>query len=241
VRYERRRDEPLLDVRFFGSAPFTAATMLAVFGFAALGGFVFLNTLYLQEVRGFSPLHAGLFMIPVAAMILIFGPLSGRVVGSRGARWPLVFAGIGIGAGGIMLTTITDTTPTGWLIACYLVFGVGFGLLNAPITNSAVSGMPRAQAGVAAAIASTSRQIGQSLGVAVIGSALSSALHGNLRGRFTGASHVGYGVIGGCGVAIVVIGLVSTNAWAKRTAVETARRLDPDAAVVRSVVTSAAT
>ena len=78
-----------------------------------------------------------------------------------------------------MLTRLaTHARPSVWLIASYVLFGLGFGLVNAPITNTAVSGMPRAQAGVAAAVASTSRQVGQSLGVAVVGSAVVSAMVG---------------------------------------------------------------
>ena len=69
-----------------------------------------------------------------------------------------------------MLVGLSATTPFSWLFTAYVVFGIGFGFVNAPITNAAVSGMPRAQAGVAAAIASTSRQVGQTLGVAVVGS-----------------------------------------------------------------------
>jgi EmrB/QacA subfamily drug resistance transporter len=229
INYERRRQEPLLDMRFFRSVPFASATLIAVCGFAALGGFIFLNTLYLQDVRGYSALHAGLYMIPLAAMILVCGPISGRVVGSFGARWPLTVSGVCIAISGFILTGLSDTTPTRTLIVTFVLFGTGFGLLNPPITNTAVSGMPRTQAGVAAAIASTSRQVGQSLGVAVVGSALSSVVHGDLQHRFTGASHAGYGVVSGCGVAVLVLGLISTNSWARRTATETARRLDPDA------------
>ena len=75
-----------------------------------------------------------------------------------------------------MLVGLSATTPVTWLFTAYVVFGIGFGFVNAPITNAAVSGMPRAQAGVAAAIASTSRQIGQTLGVAVVGSLVSASL-----------------------------------------------------------------
>ena len=75
-----------------------------------------------------------------------------------------------------MLVGLSATTPFTWLFTAYVIFGIGFGFVNAPITNAAVSGMPRAQAGVAAAIASTSRQIGQTLGVAVVGSLVSTPL-----------------------------------------------------------------
>ena len=75
-----------------------------------------------------------------------------------------------------MLSQIGATTSFTWLFAAYVVFGIGFGFVNAPITNAAVSGMPRAQAGVASAIASTSRQVGATLGVAVVGALLASSL-----------------------------------------------------------------
>ena len=87
--YESRRFEPLVDPRFFRSIPFSSATVIAVCAFAALSGSLFMNTLYLQNVRGFSPLHAGLATVPLAAMALIFAPLSGVMVGppGPGCRW----------------------------------------------------------------------------------------------------------------------------------------------------------
>jgi EmrB/QacA subfamily drug resistance transporter len=227
VRYEPQRSEPLLDLRFFRSAPFSGATVLAVCAFAALGGFLFLNTLYLQDVRGYSALHAGLYTLPMAAMTVLFAPLSGRLVATRGPRPPLVAAGIATTAGGIMLTRLTGDTSFGYLIASYVVFGIGAGLVNPPITNTAVSGMPVSQAGVAAGIASTSRQVGSALGVAVAGSAVLSALHGPLRLGFADASRVGWWIITGCGVAILVVGLATTGRWARGTAERTAALLMP--------------
>jgi EmrB/QacA subfamily drug resistance transporter len=218
VGYEPRRDEPLLDLRFFRSAPFSGATVMAVCAFAALGAFLFLNTLYLQDVRGFSALHAGLYTLPVAAMTVLLAPLSGRIVAARGPRLPLIAAGIATTAGGIMLTRLARDTSSGYLLLSYLVFGTGGGLVNPPITNTAVSGMPRSQAGVAAGIASTSRQVGSALGVAVGGSAVLSALHGSLRLGFIDASRVGWWIITGCGVAILLAGLATSGRWARSTA-----------------------
>jgi len=227
VAYEPRRDEPLVDLRFFRSAPFSGATVLAVCAFAALAGFLFLNTLYLQDVRGLSALHAGLYTLPMAAMTVLLAPLSGRIVAVRGPRLPLVAAGIATAAGGIMLTRLTGDTSSGYLIVSYVVFGIGAGLVNPPITNTAVSGMPVSQAGVAAGIASTSRQVGSALGVAVAGSAVLSALHGPLRLGFVDASRVGWWIITACGVAIGVVGLVTTGRWARGTAERTAASLMP--------------
>src|SRR4051812_32646498 len=164
--YELRRIDPLIDPRFFASRPFTAATVIAVAAFTAFGGFLFLNTLYLQEVRGLSPLHAGLCTLPLAAMTVLASPIAGRVVGARGVRGPLVVGGLGLGAGSLMLVTLSADTPLPWLLAAYALFGLGFGAVNTPITNVAVSGMPPSQAGVAAAVATTSRQVGLTLGVA---------------------------------------------------------------------------
>ena len=215
---ERRRREPLLDMRFFRSAPFSGATMIAVSAFAALGGFLLLNTIYLQDVRGLSALHAGLYMLPMAAMTVIWAPLSGRFVGARGPRVPLIVAGIGIAVGAITLTTLSAHTSSLSLVISYLIFGIGSGVVNAPITNTAMSGMPRSQAGTAAAVASTSRQVGSTLGVAVIGSAVVSAMTGPLRTGFAPASHVGYWILAGCGVAVLALGLLTTGTWARRTA-----------------------
>jgi len=228
VAYESRREEPLIDVRFFRSAPFSGAVAIAICAFAALGGFLLVNTLYLQDVRGYSPLVAGVYTLPMAAMTAIFSPLSGRLVATRGTRLPLVLAGAGITAAGLLLAQLTTDTATAVLIASYLLFGIGFGLVNAPVTNSTVSGMPRAQAGVAAGVASTSRQVGSSLGVAVIGSATISALHGTFRLHFADASHAGWWIVVGCGVAVLALGLLVSGQWSAGTARRTAERLGHD-------------
>ena len=81
VYFEIRHPEPLIDLRFFRSPPFSGAAIVSICAFVSLGGFLFLNTLYLQDVRGYSPLHAGVALLPMAALMMIFSPLSGRMVG----------------------------------------------------------------------------------------------------------------------------------------------------------------
>ncbi|MED7923836.1 MFS transporter [Nonomuraea sp. LP-02] len=228
VPYELRRREPLINPRFFRSAPFAGATLIAVCGFAALGGFLFLNTLYLQESLGYSALHAGLLTLPLAALTAVSSPVSGRLVGTAGPRVPLVVAGVGLTASMLMMTGLTAHTPLWQLLTAYVLFGLGFGMLNAPITNTAVSGMPVAQAGVAAAVASTSRQIGQTLGVAVIGALVTSAVRGPLPTGFPQASHIGWWVGAGCGAAILLLGVLTTGRRAERSAARTAERLIQD-------------
>ncbi|MBT2470618.1 MFS transporter, partial [Streptomyces sp. ISL-66] len=176
--YERRRAEPLIDPRFFRSAPFGGATVIAVSAFAALSGFLFLNTLYLQEARDLDALDAGLYMLPMAALTGLCAPLSGRLVGSRGPRLPLAVAGVAMSASGLLFAAFSAESSTPVLFCGYVLFGLGFGMVNAPITDTAVAGMPRAQAGVASAVASTSRQTGGTLGVAVVGAVLAAGLAG---------------------------------------------------------------
>ena len=225
---EHRALEPLIDLRFFRSLPFSSAAVIAIAAFAALGGFLFLNTLYLQDVRGLSPLAAGIDTLPLAAMTMLLAPVSGRIVGRRGGRIPLVIAGAALAVSCLMLVGLSAVTPFSWLFTAYVVFGIGFGFVNAPITNTAVSGMPRAQAGVAAAIASTSRQVGQTLGVAVVGSLVTASLQAGNHLDFAVASRAGWWVLAGCGAAVLLSGLVATTPWARETARRTAESINPE-------------
>jgi EmrB/QacA subfamily drug resistance transporter len=226
--YEPRRADPLIELRFFRSAPFSGATLIAISAFAGFSGFLLVNTLYLQDVRGYSALQAGLCTLPMAAAALVCSPLSGRVLSRRGPRIPLFIAGSCMAAGALVLTQLTATTPLALLLASYAVFGVGFGWVNPPITYTAVSGMPNNQAGVAAAVASTSRQVGQALGVAVIGSILGAAVGSRLDVHLAAASHPAWWLIAGCGVSVLVLGAASTGRWAQRTARQCAETLEDD-------------
>ncbi|HWG13808.1 MAG TPA: MFS transporter [Streptosporangiaceae bacterium] len=225
--YESRREEPLLNPRFFRSAPFSGATATAVTAMAALAGFLFLNTLYLQDVRSYRPLLAGLCLLPMALALAVCATISGRIVASRGTRIPMVASGVLVIAGGVLMTRLTDLTSLPYLFLAYVIFGAGLGLVNAAITNSAVSGMPREQAGVAAGVASASRQIGNSLGVAVMGSVLSGNLRGGLATGFVAASRPGWWIVAVLGAIGLVLALVTTGAWAQRTAARTASLLSP--------------
>ncbi|MCX5100586.1 MFS transporter [Streptomyces sp. NBC_00053] len=244
--YEPRRAEPLIDLRFFRSAPFSGATVIAVSAFAALSGFLFLNTLYLQNVRGLSALHAGLYMLPMAALTFVCAPLSGRLVGNRGPRLSLLVAGVAMTACGLLFAAFDAETDNVLLFTGYVLFGLGFGMVNAPITNTAVSGMPRSQAGVAAAVASTSRQIGGTLGVAVIGAVLAAGVAGTGSPRgaayaeaFVDASKPAWWILAGCGLCVLLVGALTSGRWARETALRTARRLERPADVPAGDQTSA--
>lgn len=217
--YEPRRTDPLIELRLFGSAPLSGAVLIAISVYASLGGFLFLSTLYLQNVRGLDALHAGLWMLALAAPTTLCAPLSGRLVGNRGPRLPLLIAGCAMTASSMLFVAVDADTPNAVLFFGYVLFGIGFGFVNAPITSTAVSGMPAAQAGLAAALASTSRQLGQALGVAVIGAVLTSgATASSYRTAFVTAARPGWWILVACGATVLILGALTTGRWGRRTA-----------------------
>jgi EmrB/QacA subfamily drug resistance transporter len=226
VAWELRHEEPLLDPRFFRSLPFAAATLVAVLAFASFSGFLFLNSLYLQEARGLTASQAGLATLPIALALMVCSPLSGRLVGAGRARLSLVVAGGAMATGALLLTALSPETPLAYLLAAYGIFGVGLGMVNAPITNTAVSGMPRSRAGTASAVATTSRQVGASLGVALAGSLAGTGIESGHQPGFAAATHVFFWVSAGLGTAIVALGIASTGGRARASASRVAFLLD---------------
>jgi EmrB/QacA subfamily drug resistance transporter len=210
--YEPRRKDPLVDLRFFHSIPFSSATVLALCAFASFAGFLFLNSLYLEETRGFSAFHTGLCTLPLAVMMMVSAPLSGRLVGRHGTLPSLLAAGAAFLLSTFMLTRLSAGTPLALLLLAYALFGLGLGMVNPAITNSAVAGMPLSQAGVAAAIASTGRQVGAALGVAVAGTVVAASHAKGL--NFTQATHPIWWIMTGCGALVLVLGWASNTPWA---------------------------
>jgi MFS family permease len=160
-------------------------------------------------------------------MMALGAVVSSRILARRGARLPMLAAGLGLAAGGVLLSRLTASSSLAPLAFAFAVFGIGGGLVNAPITYTAVSGMPVSQAGVASGIASTSRQIGQCLGIAVAGSILAGNLAGRpLRAGFVPASHADWLLLAAMGGVVFVLALVTTSQWALRTAARTAAAFD---------------
>ena len=120
VGYERRRVEPLIDPRFFRSIPFSGATVTAVCAFGGFAGFLFLNTLYLQDVRGYSALVAGLCTLPLAAVTLVAAPLSGTPGGHSRTAHPAADRGLSAWrSGAVMLVRLSADTSIWWVLASY--------------------------------------------------------------------------------------------------------------------------
>ncbi|WP_330299879.1 MFS transporter [Streptomyces sp. NBC_00503] len=201
VRVESRRSEPLMDPRLFRTPAFRSAFLGAVAVFVALNLTLLLNTLYLQHTRGWTPLAAGTATLPMAVGAVFCAPLSGRMTGRGGPRLPLLLAGGFMTAGGLCLVRLDADTGVPLLLLAYLLIGTGFGFANAPITNTAVSGLPPARAAVAGAITSTARQFGAAIGIAVAGGLVAGADPAAL----ARASRPGWILVTACGLFLFLV------------------------------------
>jgi EmrB/QacA subfamily drug resistance transporter len=214
--WEWRRKEPLIELRHFRSRSFTAAVLIAVCAFADLGGFLFLTTIYLQDVRGSSVIHAGLHMLPTAAAMAVCPSLAAWVTAKTGsARLPLLLGGVALMLSTELMSRLTGSTADAHLLMTFGLFGVGMGMINSQISVAAVAGMPPAQAGLASGIASASRQVGQALGVAVSGSLLTAKAHGLTHKAFTLASSPAWHLLFWCAAVVVFSGFLTTRARAR--------------------------
>jgi MFS transporter, DHA2 family, methylenomycin A resistance protein len=170
VAWERRHESPLIDVSLFTRVPFTVANLagLTVF-FAFVGGIVYLSA-YFQQVQGRSALGAGLAVLPIGVGFFVGAPLSGRIVGLVGPRFPMVFGLTLCGAamlGLLRLAVASSIAATWWDL---FAVGLGGGLSLTPMTATAMAAVRSERAGMASAIHNSMRQFGQALGVAVLGS-----------------------------------------------------------------------
>jgi EmrB/QacA subfamily drug resistance transporter len=198
---ERHRREPLMDLGLFWRPAFTTAVLGAVAVFVALNLSLLLNTLYLQHARGWTPLMAGIATLPMALGATVCAPLSGNLVSRHGPRRPVFLAGTFIAAGGLTLVNLGQDTNIMLLLLAYLLIGIGFGFANAPITNTAVSGLPPARSGVAGAITSTARQVGSAIGIAIAGGLVTGVTPDSL----ARASRPGWLIVTACGLFLFAV------------------------------------
>ena len=217
LRYESGHADPFIDLRFFRSIPFASAAVVALLVYTVWGAFLFMMSIYLQGWRGYSAVHAGLLLLPVGVAVLVFSPLSGRLVGRVGTRPSLLTAGLMIAAMSTMLAFLTPTTPLWALVVIFVAFGITFGMVIVPINYAAVNGMPQNRAGAAAGITSTSKQVGISLGVAFSGVLAGGALSPPV-GSFTTSADPLWLFTFALGLAITVLAIVSTSPRAQRSA-----------------------
>jgi EmrB/QacA subfamily drug resistance transporter len=178
--WEGRVEHPMLDLRLFRNRRFSAASATISLMFFALFGFVFLSTQYLQFVLGYTPFDAGLRTLPFAAAMMVVAPFSAKLVEHFGTK-RVVVAGLVIFATGLILaSTITAASGYTRLGVAMLLLGAGLGLSSAPATDSIMGSVPARRAGIGSAVNDTAREVGGSLGVAIIGSIVASIYRSHL-------------------------------------------------------------
>jgi EmrB/QacA subfamily drug resistance transporter len=175
VIWELRSDHPMLNVRFFENPRFTAANISVTLVFFALFGSLFFLTQYLQFVLGYTALQAGLRVAPIAVVLIVVAPITGRLVQPLGNKVLVVAGMLAAGFGLWFLSTVSLTSGYPKVLASLAILGTGMGLAITPATESIIGSLPREKAGVGSAMNDTTRQIGGALGVAILGSVFSSA------------------------------------------------------------------
>jgi EmrB/QacA subfamily drug resistance transporter len=174
VLRQRRIREPLLDVGLFRNPRFSAASSTVMVLFFALFGFLFLATQYLQFVLGYSPLAAGVRVLPYAGAMIVFASVSAKLVSMFGTK-RVATAGMLLFAVGLAVAaTVAVDSGYGRLAVAFVLMGAGMGLAGAPATESIMNSLPPARANIGSAVNDTTRELGGALGVAVVGSIMSS-------------------------------------------------------------------
>jgi MFS transporter, DHA2 family, multidrug resistance protein len=174
ILWERRTRFPMLDVSFFRNPRFSAASGAIMLTFFAMFGSLFLLTQFLQSILGYTPLEAGIRLLPMAGVMIVLSPLSAKVVERIGSKI-VVASGLSIAAIGlIMASRLTAGASYPEVLASLVVLAAGMALVMPPATESIMGSLPPAKAGVGSAVNDTTRQVGGALGVAVLGSVMSS-------------------------------------------------------------------
>ncbi|MEV5598473.1 MFS transporter [Streptomyces sp. NPDC052496] len=182
VLYEKRIDHPSIDVNLFRKPAFSAAVGAIALVFFALMGVTFFVVFYIQSVRGFTPLQAGLLILPLAAAQMIFAPRARHVVDRFGSR-AVCTVGMLLVAATMSGFLLLDTTTPVWVLeVLFFVQGTGMAHIMPPVTVSIMQALPREKAGSGSALNNTFRQVGGTLGVAVLGSLLSTVYRDGIEG-----------------------------------------------------------
>jgi EmrB/QacA subfamily drug resistance transporter len=181
VVWEMRIDHPALDVRLFRNRSFSAAVISVALTFFAMMGGMFFFSFYLQSVRGYTPLKSGVFMLPFAAAMVIFSPLSSTLVKRFGPRRVAVSGLLAIAAAMACYQFVTQTSPM-WIYLLIAFFqGAAMANVMPPATTTVMHALPRQVAGIGSSVNNTVRQLGGALGVAVLGTVLTTAYRGRMQ------------------------------------------------------------
>ena len=187
VVWEHRCDHPMLPLALFRSRRFSIAVVAVALGVFALLGGLFIETQFLQFALGFSPLKAGLSILPIAGVLAVGALTASTVVSVIGTKYSAA-AGLGLIAAGLLQIAAASSVTADYLriLPGMLLMGLGAGLLMPTATDSVLGTLPHKDSGVGSATNSTSMQVGGALGVAVVGSILLSRFQGTLAPALAG-------------------------------------------------------
>ena len=174
VTVERRRENPMIDVTLFRTPAFSAASGAVTVAFFALFGFIFLITQYFQFLRGYDALETGVRMMPVALTIALGSVLGAMLAPRTGTRVLVVTGLLLLGSAFGWIAAAPAGMSYGQIAGQMVLIGTGLGLTTAPATESILSVLPPAKAGIGSAVNDATREAGGTLGVAVIGSVFTS-------------------------------------------------------------------
>jgi EmrB/QacA subfamily drug resistance transporter len=174
--HQARRPDPMLDVRLFRNPRFTAASVSIAAAFFGLFGFIFLITQYFQAVRGFDPLRAGVATLPFAVVTGALSPVAILVMKRLGTKL-VVAAGLLLMSAGFVVAANTTQEGAYWgpIVTAMALMAAGLAFTTSPATDAIMGALPPEKAGAGSAVNDTTREVGGTLGVAIIGSVLSSA------------------------------------------------------------------
>jgi EmrB/QacA subfamily drug resistance transporter len=187
VWWETRQEDPMMKLELFRIRNFWVGSVIALTVSFGMLGIFFPMTLFLQGALGYTPIRAGLTMLPMSLMLLVVAPIAGRLTDKIGARWILI-AGLGLMTAGIVFIVSRISVATDWqsLLPALVVTGAGMGMTFSPMTAAAMKEVPPAISGSASGIINTMRNVGQVLGIAVLGSVLQSQLSVTMADQLTG-------------------------------------------------------
>lgn len=175
IAVEARSARPMVPLRFFRSKTFTGANMDAFAVSFLIAGVAFYMTLYQQNIHGYSPVRAGLTMLPMVVVMMIGSPLSGILVGRLGAAKLISLGMIVAGSGTLLFLRSGVDAPYLAILPAYIVMGAGLSLIFAPMTTAVMNSVESAKAGVASAVNGAIREIGSAFGIALLGTVMNQA------------------------------------------------------------------
>jgi EmrB/QacA subfamily drug resistance transporter len=178
IAIERRSPAPIVDFNFFRSRSFVGANLVAFAVSYAMFAMLFFLALYMQNILGYSPLETGVRFLPSTLVIMVAGPIAGRLADRVGPRTPLVFGLLLVTVSMAWQSRIEVDTPFSFLVVPFMLLGLGMGFTMSPMSTAAMNAVHRTKAGVASGTVSMTRMVGGTFGIATLGALVAHETNG---------------------------------------------------------------